>query len=137
MKYTTRDFGEIELNADEIIEFVQPLFGFESYQKFALLHDEEIGEGLAWLQSLEDPAVCFVLLDPRGLNYHPHFPPEVEQQLGSTTYECWVIAVVAENFRDTTVNLKSPVLVSLQTRRAMQVILEQDYPVRFPIMKGE
>lgn len=137
MKYKTRDFGEIELQKEDVIEFVEPLFGFEKYTRFALLHDDEVGESLAWLQSLEEPSICFVLLDPHGITYEPVIPDGLKEKLGGEQYECWVIAVVAEDIRETTVNLKSPIFVCLQTRRAAQVILDQDYPVRYPIMKGE
>ena len=53
VKCSSRDFGQIEIREEDILSFQTPLFGFEQYTKFALLHNKEIGESLAWLQSLE------------------------------------------------------------------------------------
>ncbi|MBR2876580.1 MAG: flagellar assembly protein FliW, partial [Clostridia bacterium] len=36
-----------------------------------------------------------------------------------------------------TVNLKSPVIINSTTGVAAQIILEQDYPVRQPILEGD
>ena len=55
MKYLTRDFGEIEIDAGQMLRFRQPLFGFDEYRDYAMLHDPEIGSDIAWLQSLEEP----------------------------------------------------------------------------------
>ena len=44
--------------------------------------------------------------------------------------DCWVLMVIGETFRDSTVNLKSPVIINHKTNLAVQVILDQDYPIR-------
>lgn len=137
MKYLTRDFGEIEINESEIINFIQPIYGFEQLKKFTIIHDEEIGESIAWMQSLENSSICFVLINSLSIDYNPKIPVDVKNQIGESKLECWVIAVVKDDFRQTTVNLKSPLFINFQTKSAMQVILEEDYPVKYQIMKGE
>lgn len=136
MKYKTRDFGEREIGEADIVEFVQPPFGFEEYRSFAFLFDEAVGDQIAWLQSLEEPEVCFLLFDPSALSsfFIPQLPAEIELQLGAGELVCWVVGVVPENFKETTVNLKSPIIVNRKTRRGAQVILEQDYPIRYRLM---
>ena len=37
MKIKTRDYGEIDINEDDILTFVEPIFGFEEYKKFVFL----------------------------------------------------------------------------------------------------
>lgn len=138
MIYQTRDFGPVELDDDKVITFVQPILGFESYKKYALLHDEELGAQFSWLQSLEEPGLCFILADPAGLipDYDPHLPAHVAEALGSGDCGCWAITAIPSDPRRATVNLKSPVVVNPDTRRGMQVVLDQDWPVRRPLWDG-
>ena len=63
MKYKTRDFGEIDLLPDRVLEFVQPILGYEQYTQYTLLYDEEIGTGNRYTYSLEEPGLCFLLAD--------------------------------------------------------------------------
>ncbi len=138
MKIMTRDFGEVELQDGDVLELSQPLFGFEEYHKFALLQNEDVGEVMVWLQSVEEAAVCFFLFDPSGLAnfYQPLLPENIDDLVGEGELECWVVGVVPGDFHETTVNLKSPIIVNRQTRRGAQIVLNQDYPVRYPLMKG-
>lgn len=134
MKYQTRDFGAVEIEDSKIIEFVQPVFGFEGYRKFTLLFDHEIGPNITWLQSLEEPGLCFILIDPDVVttDYAPILPADIERLLGAGEYACWAVAAFRENGK-ATANLKSPILINLETGRGIQVILDQSYPVRFPL----
>lgn len=137
MKYQTRDFGELDIPDTNIFEFIQPPFGFEEQSRFALLYDEEVGKEIAWLQSLEQPETCFILFDPSSLSsfYQPRIPESFEQELGEGELVCWVIGVVPGDFKQTTVNLKSPVVLNIQAKRGAQIILDQDYPVRYVLMQ--
>lgn len=137
MKVKTRDFGEIEVDNESILTFSQPPFGFEEYKSYAIIRDEGVGEHIAWLQSVDEPGVCFILFDPSSLShfYTPLLPKELENELGDGELVCWVIAVVPEDFKRTTVNLKSPVILNLNTCKGTQLILEQEYPVRYYLMQ--
>lgn len=139
MKCKTRDFGELELGENDIIIFGQPPFGFEDYTQYTLIQDPDVGAHIAWLQSVQETAVCFILFDPTELGsfYKPQLTAQQDALLGEGELECWVIGVVPEDFRKTTVNLKSPVIINNYTRRGAQIILEQDYPVRYPLMQKE
>lgn len=138
MTMETRMFGAVELDETRIVDFVQPLFGFEDRRRFALLSDAELGPHIGCLQSLEEPGLCFVLMDPSALHvpYSPTIPEQAAQLLGAGEYECWVVTVLGDDLAHSTVNLKSPVLVNWKTRRGMQLILDQDYPVRCPLTAG-
>lgn len=138
MKYNTRDFGEMEIAEDKIIDFIQPPFGFEKLTKYTFLYDCEIGDKIVWMQSVEDADTCFILFDPSSLAsfYAPQVPQAMQDKLGEGELLCWVIGVVPQDASKATVNLKSPIIVNMQTNRAAQVILDQDYPIRYPIGKG-
>ena len=133
MKVKTRDFGEVEVNTEDIISFEQKIFGFDRYTDFIMLYDDEFNGEYAWLQSVEEPELCFIIANPELLikDYDPGYPPEVKSVLGSGTYEKWLIMVVKESIEDSTVNLKSPIIVNFEKHKAMQVILEDEYPVRY------
>ena len=138
MKVKTRDFGEVEISESEVYHFTQPLFGFEDYTEYVIIHDEEIGEHIIWLQSLQEPGLCFILMDPSGFAdaFSPELPLGSEKLLGEGSLFCWVVAVVPQNFNDSTVNLKCPVFINSATHMGAQIMLEKDYPVRFFFLKG-
>lgn len=134
MNILTRDFGEIEVAPEDIITFASPMFGFEELNRYVFLFAEE-NTNIVWLQSVDNPHICFILADPKIVedNYNPRLSPEVRGALGEGDYLFWLVVVVAENFRDSTINMKSPVVVNLHTKRAVQTILEEDYPLRRPL----
>lgn len=139
MKYKTRDFGELEINEESTVIFEQPIFGFEDYKRYSFIYDSEIGDNIVWLQSLDDPDLCFILLDPSELSdtYKPELPDCVESLLGEGDYVCWVILSFNDDISKATVNLKSPIIINESLSKAAQIILEQDFPVRFPVVKEE
>lgn len=135
MKINTRDFGVLEINAQEVIEFRLPIYGFEQLKRFVLLYDDTIPGPFSWLQSIEDEKACFILVDPCVVmpDYCPVLGPQTEKLLGTNTQGGYVfrtIAVIPEHFQDTTINLKSPIVINAEAKCAAQVILDEDYPVR-------
>lgn len=142
MTIETRDFGSMELDESAVLEFSMPLFGFEDLHRFVLLSDDEAGPGLLWLQSLDDTETCFILLDPEsiGLEYQPQLDAAAAAQLkleAGDAVVTRVIAVVPQDFKDTTVNLKSPIFINPAKQLAAQVILEADYPIRMRLFAEE
>ncbi|MEG0778913.1 MAG: flagellar assembly protein FliW [Oscillospiraceae bacterium] len=138
MIYSTRDFGEVEIAVEDVYHFSQPIFGFEEYTDYIVLRDEEIGDSIVWLQATKNPGLCFILMDPSGFSsfFNPELPEGSDKLLGDGDCFCWVIAVIPQNVKDATVNLKSPVFLNPETHKAAQIILESDYPVRFPLNGG-
>lgn len=129
----------MELDESAVVEFRSPIFGFDHLQKYVLLSDDEMGPGLIWLQSLDDPGVCFILLDPEeiGLEYTPEIGGDVAQMLEiEEAPVVRVIAVVPQDFKKTTVNLKSPIIINQGKKWAAQVILDADYPIKLPLFDG-
>jgi flagellar assembly factor FliW len=71
MKIDTTRFGELEINPDTILTFPRGLPGFEGCDRYQLLHEDKAGPVVFYLQSLDDPAVAFSIVDPAlfGFNY--------------------------------------------------------------------
>lgn len=142
MKIDTRDFGKIEIDENETIEFRSAIYGFEQAKHFALLSDDSIGGVFLWLQSVEYPEVRFILVDPNVVTtpYMPQLAQQTRELLEfqeEDTPVFFAIAVIPEEFAKTTVNLKSPIVINSRTKRAAQVILDEDYPIRALLLQSE
>ena len=137
MKFRTRDFGEIDIDPGQTLYFRQPVFGFDEYRNYAVLHDPDAGGDIAWLQSLDEPDLCFVLVSPQAVRggYHPWLPSGLGNLVGDGAYDTWLIAVIHEQLERSTVNLKSPVIIDRNTGLGAQVVLESNYPIRYPLME--
>lgn len=141
MTIETRDFGSIEISEEGILTFRLPILGFEKEEQFVILYDDEVGDSLAWLQSVNSRDVCFIIIDPSLLleAYAPAITPAVLETLGSGSaqqdivFRCLV--VIPKQAGDATVNLKSPLVINPAKKLAAQVILDEDYPIRAPLKK--
>ncbi|GHU53087.1 flagellar assembly factor FliW [Clostridia bacterium] len=135
MLLKTRDFGEIEFPKSDVITLVQPLYGFEEYKTFALLSDSNTEGYLSWLQSTTDESICFILINPEAfqIDYNFDLDDHYVVKLGNGDYSVWLISVIKEPFINSTVNLRSPIIINQNNGKAIQAMLDSDYPVRFPI----
>lgn len=133
MLVQTRDFGDLTINDSDVINFVQPILGFEDYKKFVFLADDEDEDNcFAWLQSLDEKNICFVLTNPLVLNeeYKPNFPNSVEKELGKGDKFTWLLTVIKSDITKSTVNLKSPIVLNPEAQKGLQVVLEEKFPIR-------
>nr|WP_302819779.1 flagellar assembly protein FliW [Ruthenibacterium lactatiformans] len=139
MKLHTRDFGEIEIDEKEIVTFCVPLYGFETYRKFVFLYQKEFGEHFIWMQSVEKSSLCFILANPQMIlkNYTPELTDEERALLGNDEYLYWLMTSLREPFENSTVNVKSPIVVNPKRHLAAQLILENDFPIRYPLFGKE
>jgi len=134
----TRDFGAIEVKEEDIYDFPNGLYAFEDNKKFALL--SPLGEGVypMWLQSVDDPALCFIVFNPVLIDggFTVVLADNERQLLGLGSDDnatALVIAKVPADYKHTTVNMKSPIVINKADRKAIQVILPLDYPFRMPV----
>lgn len=141
MKANTRLFGEIDIEEEKIITLESGMIGFPELKKFTLIYDEEDKEkqhSIMWLQSMDEPMIAFPVMQPYVLkpDYAPTVSDEMLEPLGSMTEEnTYVLTTVtaAADKKDTTINLKAPIIINTDTRKGGQFIVEDDYPVKFNI----
>lgn len=136
MKCQTRDFGEVSYNEEDVINFLQPPFGFESYKNYIILIDSEVQDSICWLQSIDDSNLCFILINTISI-YNPIITPEVTKKIGPGKTTIFGVCVITEDFKKSTVNLKSPIIINDETRKAMQIILSENYKVKHPLFETE
>lgn len=139
MNIKTRDFGEIEVNEKDIISFKEKIFGFEDYNDFVMLFDDEVGNSFGWLQSVEEAEVCFLVANPTVLDveYVPVVTQQTLKALDGEFNEVWLVMTAGECLENSTVNMKSPVVINSTNGFAAQVILEDDYEIRYRIFGKE
>ena len=134
MKLGTRNFGEIEILEEDIIDFHEGLPGFPEDKRFVLLSDDD--SPVSFLQSVDGGDVSFVVVDM--LAFMPDYNPRVDenfiQDLGTFDPENFLIfniATIFDNLKDSTVNLKAPIVVNAVDRKGKQVICEnEEYSVK-------
>ncbi len=140
IKVKTTRFSDIEVDEDDVIELPSGLIGFPELKKYVLLdHDKD--SPFKWLQSLDDGAIAFVLINP--LLFKPEYTVEVNEaevaDLGLEQEEDAVISVIITLPSDPqkmTANLKAPLVFNLKNRKGRQVILNNsEYTTRHNIME--
>ena len=140
MKAATRLFGEIEIDESKIITFEDGIIGFPDMKKFTLIFDEE-KEGrpsISWLQSMDEPELAFPVMDPLFVceTYNPSVEDELLKNLGTIKEDNLYVLVtvtVPQDIKELAVNLKAPIVINTDTRKASQIIVEDDLPVRYRI----
>ncbi|HOK06375.1 MAG TPA: flagellar assembly protein FliW [Syntrophales bacterium] len=139
MKFHTTRFGEIEVKEEEFIYFKGPILGFERLTRFVLLRPEDPSP-LMWLQSVDDPAVAFVVVNPRLVkrDYNPTVFESDLNLLGITRdEEAALLAIVTLRSQPLRMmaNLRAPLLINAVNRLAAQVILaDEEYPLQYDIL---
>ena len=126
---TTR-FGELDVDPCRVISVPRGLIGFPPDQRFILIDHPNEGP-FRWLQSLDDPALAFVVVDP--LVHFPDYSVEISDEdalrLGIRSVEDAQILTtisIRPALGEVTANLLGPIAIGVESRLAAQVILDGD-----------
>ncbi|MBO6111883.1 MAG: flagellar assembly protein FliW [Lachnospiraceae bacterium] len=142
MTVETRLFGNITIDDDKIINFPGGIVGFPDLKDFALMHDSENsdGNGLSFLVSIQEPAFSMPVMNPLLVraDYNPVVEDDYLIPLGELSEEEMLVLVtvtVPHEIEHMSVNLMAPIIINAATRKAAQVILNDDeaFPVKYPI----
>ena len=142
MKIITRDFGELEIDEKTIITFPEGIIGFEQTKRYALLSPVGDGKYPMWLQSVESAEPCFVVYDPTLVcpDYRFEISDEEQELLNmdeNTPHIMLAVAIVPDDYRKTTINLRCPIVLNLRDNVAAQVILTEHYDFKCPVYSEE
>ena len=125
----TSRFGQLRVERDKIITMLSPFLGFPASKQFFLKpHGED--SPFMWLQSLDDPQLAFVVVQPELFlsEYSPVLQPFVLDELQvakENDPEILVILTIpAGKPREMTANLLGPVVFNVDKRLAKQVLLD-------------
>lgn len=141
MQLNTRLFGEIEIEDEKIIFFEKGIIGFPHCQRFTLIYDEADDgkrKNISWLQSIEEPGFALPVMDPLIVkqDYDPQVEHDLLKGLGTLTEENLYVLVtvtVPTDIKKLSVNLKAPIIINVTERKAEQLIVEDNFPVKYPI----
>lgn len=137
----TRDFGEEEISEEVIIDFPNGVYAFEENKRFVLLSPCGEDKYPMWLQSVDNPNLCFIVFDPK--EFVPDYSVELDRETkelleaGSEELDLLCMAVVPDEYINTTLNLKSPIVINSKAKKGVQVIAAENYPLKFPAFKKE
>ncbi|MEK3888038.1 flagellar assembly protein FliW [Bacillus sp. FSL K6-3431] len=138
MNIQTKYHGEVEITEETILYFEKGIPGFADEKKFTLLPLPE-QTFVTVLQSVETPALAFVIADPYS------FYEKYDFALDDTTVEllqinraedvsAFVILTVHDPFETSTANFAAPIIVNVKNNHAKQVILnDEKYKSKHPL----
>lgn len=140
MEVRTTRFGNLEIAPERVIRFPKGLLGFESYTQFCLLQPND-DACFFWLQSLDDPALAFVVTDP--VLFVPEFAVPIREEqaesLGLARLEDAQIFVIVNKISNKlTANMQGPLVVNTVGRVAEQFVLaEKKWTTRHELLTLE
>ncbi len=128
MKVDTKPFGRIEVDERQRLTFPHGLFGFEALRDFVLLDSNQAP--FYWLQSIEEPGVAFVLIEPSVFrpDYVLEIPQHEREDIGlnddddSEAALVFAIVTIPEDQARMTANLQGPIVVNKKTKLGRQSI---------------
>lgn len=142
MIVNTKFLGDIEIEEKDIIHFEYGLPGFKDLHRFVLLPVEG-NPTLNYMQSINEVAVCFIIINPFLIveDYEVDISEETIEKLGIAKAEdvrLFSILTIPEDFKKITANLQAPVVVNTANNKAFQEILNNDnYSVKYKLYRGE
>lgn len=140
MNFQTTRFGNLSLRTEEIILFPEGIHGFPSLKRFCIV-DPSDDTLILWLQSLDEPAIAFPVLEPKI------FKPEYLVRLSAAELRelkladlkqisVFSILTIPGDIAEMSANLKAPVVINLKDRLAKQVVLqENEYSIKHLMFK--
>lgn len=129
MKLNTKNFGEIDICEEKIISFPEGIPGFEYEKEFVIINNEDEQSPFHWLQSVNNPELAFVIIDPFVIfsDYTIDLPKTVQDKLNikdEKDVAVYSIVVVPKDVKKMTANLLGPIIINVKERLGKQVILD-------------
>lgn len=141
MKIVTRDFGEVEINEQTVINMPNGIIGFEDTKRYTLI--SPLGEDTfpMWFQAVDAAEPCFVVYDPWQIypDYQFELDDETQKTLdteNSDDLRILAVAIVPDDYKKTTINLRCPIVINTKTNTAGQMLLE-DYEFKYPVYSSD
>jgi len=142
MKFDTTRFGQINVKQEDITIFPEGPLGFPECTRFTLI-DEDKAAPFRMLQSLDNPALAFVVVDPLMIRADYHFnvtKSELEMLKADQIdgLQVYSIVTMAAEIRDVTVNLQGPLVINTNNNLGHQfVLVDSEYTTKEPLMQDQ
>lgn len=129
MKCMTARFGEINFKEAEVLNFPKGILGFSQLTRYVILGREEIAP-FKWIQSVEDPNVAFVIMNP--VQFFPNYKLEInEKELEELNYTnsrdliVYVIVNIPQDISLASADLLGPLVINPKRRLAKQAVMPE------------
>jgi flagellar assembly factor FliW len=130
MELTTSQYGKIEIEENNILEFKEGLIGFEEYQKFIIVSDKDL-EPFLWLVSIDEPYLEFPIVNP--FLFFPDYDSEITIESENETL--FAIVSLKKEIENITINLKGPLLINIKEKTGKQIIINSEkYTPSYPLI---
>lgn len=137
----TARFGQMDIDEQNIIKFRPGLLAFEDLSDYVLIDIAE-NRDFKWLQSIQEPGLSFLLVDPFIANpeYRVELQAEMMAKLNIAKAEdvliYTIVTVPAGGLQEATTNLVGPLVINWREKRGVQAVLEKDdLEVKYPLFK--
>jgi len=128
MNITTKQYGNVEIEESQIINFEEGLPGYPTLKKYVILKSTETKSLCCYLQSLDDPNVSLPITVP--FVFFPDYKPEISDEdfkkiditdtTGAQNLSVFNVLVVPTQVKETTINLKAPIVINEKTKKGGQ-----------------
>ena len=135
IQFESRRVGTIEVDAKDVMHF-DALPGFAGKRRFVVV-EHDASSPLAWLVSLDDADLAFVVANP--WTFFPDYDPPVDREHLATLgiekkADVELLCIVTLAGKTVNLNLAAPLLINSSTRVGLQVISDDArYATRTPI----
>lgn len=142
MKIHSNLLGELEFDDNMSIHFSQGIPGFENDKQFILI-PMEVNSPFFYLQSINNEDLCLLLADP--FVFFPDYEIDIDdlemQKLDFDNEKAqlaiYLVLSVPADFKQTTANLRAPIVINPDKRKGMQYISSKTvYTTRHNIFRS-
>jgi flagellar assembly factor FliW len=124
--------NQVHYEDDQVITFTEGLIGMPDMRRAVLVPIDEF-EPFCWLASVESEKNRFIVVDPRMI-FDTYQPFSNEEAAG--VLQTLAIVKISSDWAKTTVNLRAPLVINLETQKGAQVILsESNYQFAESVIK--
>jgi len=142
LKIDSTRFGPITIGEERIITMPFGMLGFPEEKRYVILQHRE-DSPFFWYQSVDDPALAFVITSP--FLFKPDYSVPLEDTVEQMswiedkdkgTLELYVVVNIPKSSPDDmTANLIGPILINNRTRQAVQMIIaDSPYSHKFSLV---
>lgn len=143
MKINTRNFGQIDIEEKDIINFPSGILAFEDQTQFIIIENKDSDNPFHYLQSLNNSDLALVIIDPFVFkkDYDINISDSVVEKLKIKKPEqvkLFSIVTVPKDLKKMTANLSGPIVINSTKNLGAQIVLDDNrYSTKHPIFQKE